>query len=65
MRLRTLAALAGVAAIPLVLSIVVEAAGHCFLGGHLYNRSRGLRRAACSTPSAPAPPTPHRSATGA
>lgn len=46
MRLRTLAALAGVAAIPLVLSIVVEAAGHCFLGGHLYNRSRRSRRAA-------------------
>lgn len=40
MRLRTLAALAGVAAIPLVLSIVVEAAGHCFLGGHMYNRNR-------------------------
>ena len=46
MRLRTLAALAGVAAIPLVLSIVVEAAGHCFLGGHLYTGAGGSRRAA-------------------
>lgn len=40
MRLRTLSALALALAVPVILSIVVEAAGTCFVGGHLYNRNR-------------------------
>ena len=43
MRLRTLAAVAMAVALPMMLSIViVEAAGKCFLGGHLYNKDRKI-----------------------
>lgn len=39
---RTLAAAAMAAAVVLVLSVMVEAAGKCFLGGHLYNKDRRI-----------------------
>ena len=44
MRSRTLASAAMAVALPIVLSnvMVVEAAGKCFLGGHLYNKDRKI-----------------------
>ena len=41
---RNLTAAAMAVAVPMILSIVVEAAGTCFVGGHLYNRDRKISK---------------------